>query len=168
MNERAMELVKRLRDTAKLCNDIGGDSEKICGAYMLEAADHIELTEKVSESRDIVYRRCICEYGTQPQIDMCIEEMSELMKALLKWRRIGVQVSGKAINPVTKPDLTQARDAIVDELADVRIMVRQMEILFQAEYEVDRRIDFKVNRQIGRLEKLKEEADGRTEESISA
>lgn len=33
-----------------------------------------EMTRQ--EQHDIVYRRCICEYGTQPQIDMCIEEMS--------------------------------------------------------------------------------------------
>lgn len=38
-----------------------------------------EMTRQ--EQHDIVYRRCICEYGTQPQIDMCIEEMSELTKA---------------------------------------------------------------------------------------
>lgn len=63
-----------------------------------------EMTRQ--EQHDIVYRRCICEYGTQPQIDMCIEEMSELTKALL----------------------------------------------FQAEDEVERRIDFKVDRQLKRLE----------------
>ena len=72
-----------------------------------------EMTRQ--EQHDIVYRRCICEYGTQPQIDMCIEEMSELTKALLKYRR-------------------------------------QMELLFQAEDEVERRIDFKVDRQLKRLE----------------
>ena len=38
------------------------------------------------EERDTVFKRCICEYGMQPQVDMCIEEMSELTKALLKWR----------------------------------------------------------------------------------
>lgn len=90
--------------------------------------------------RDVVFRRCICKYGTQNQIDMMIEEMSELAKALLKWRR----AKGE--------ELTKARDCIIDELADVRIMARQMEILFQAEDEVERRIDFKVQRQIKRLE----------------
>lgn len=45
----------------------------------------------------------------------------------------------------------------IDELADVRIMERQMEILFQCEEEVERRIDFKVQRQKGRLEKLEAE-----------
>ena len=94
-----------------------------------------------AEERDQIFRHCICTYGTNPQIDMAIEEMSELIKALLKWKR------------AKGAELTAARDCIVDELADVRIMARQMEILFQCEDEVERRIDFKVQRQKGRLEK---------------
>ncbi|MDO5146930.1 MAG: hypothetical protein Q4D60_07990 [Eubacteriales bacterium] len=98
-----------------------------------------------AEERDVVFRRCICDYGTNQQIDMAIEEMSELTKALLKWKR----ARGKA--------LTAARDGIIDELADVRIMARQMEIIFQCEDEVERRIDFKVSRQSGRLEEWEAE-----------
>jgi len=109
-----------------------------------EAAECIDRLSD-SEGRDAVYRRCICEYGTQPQIDMALEEMSELTKALLKWRR------------AEGAELTAARDNIVDELADVRIMCRQMEILFQAEDEVEKRIDFKVNRQRKRLDERKEQ-----------
>lgn len=95
--------------------------------------------------RDQTFRRCICDYGMNPQIDVAIEEMSELTKALLKWRR------------AKGAELTAARDCIIDELADVRIMARQMEILFQCEDEVEKRIDFKVMRQKDRLEKWEEE-----------
>lgn len=105
------------------------------------------------EQHDCVFRRCISEYGTQPQIDMCIEEMSELAKALLKYRRKVALVMGEVVNPTSdEVNLEQARADIIDELADVRIMCRQMELLFQAEDEVEKRIDFKVNRQIKRLE----------------
>lgn len=97
------------------------------------------------ERRDAVFRRCICDYGNNPQIDMAIEEMSELTKALLKWRR------------AEGAELAAARNCIVDELADVRIMARQMEILFQCEDEVERRIDFKVQRQADRLDKWEAE-----------
>lgn len=97
------------------------------------------------ESRDAVFKRCICNYGTNPQIDMAIEEMSELTKALLKWRR------------AEGAELTDSRNCIVDELADVRIMARQMEILFQCEDEVENRIDFKVRRQAARLDKWEAE-----------
>lgn len=99
----------------------------------------------MSEERDVVFRRCIYDYGTNPQIDMAIEEMSELTKALLKWRR------------ANGAELTAARDCIVDELADVRIMARQMEILFQCEDEVEKQIDFKVQRQTKRLDKWEAE-----------
>lgn len=104
-----------------------------------EVADYIEkICDK--ESRDRVFRRCICDYGSSSQIDVAIEEMSELIKALLKWKRADFD------------GLATARAAIIDELADVRIMVRQMEILFLCEDEVERRIDFKVQRQWERLE----------------
>lgn len=110
-----------------------------------------EMTRQ--EQHDIVYRRCICEYGTQPQVDMCIEEMSELTKALLKCRRKFALVRGENVNPVSgDTDLTKARENIIDELADVRIMCRQMELMFQAEDEVSNRIDFKVGRQVKRLD----------------
>lgn len=101
--------------------------------------EHINLIVN-SAKNDSIFRRCIRNYGPQPQIDMMIEEMSELTKALLKWRR------------AKGAELTAARDCIIDELADVRIMARQMEILFQADDEVERRIDFKVQRQSKRLE----------------
>ena len=79
-----------------------------------------EMTRQ--EQHDIVYRRCICEYGTQPQIDMCIEEMSELTKALLKYRRKFALVRGENVNPTNgDTDLFKARTDIIDELADVRI-----------------------------------------------
>lgn len=97
------------------------------------------------EDRDVVFKRCICNYGMSSQVDVAIEEMSELTKALLKYRR------AKGI------ELSSARDGIIDELADVRIMLRQMELIFQCEDEVERRIDFKVQRQVARLEKWEEE-----------
>lgn len=101
-----------------------------------EAAERLDNANK----RDTVLKRCICEYGAPAQVDMCIEEMSELAKALLKYRR----KSGLAKD--------KSRDDIIDELAGVKIMCRQMELLFQAEDAVERRMDFKINRQIGRLE----------------
>lgn len=53
----------------------------------------------------------ICEYGVEAQTDMMIEEMSELAKALLKYRR---KVSDETLGNV------------IEEMADVRIMLDQM------------------------------------------
>lgn len=135
-----MKITERLREYAKAYREPPTGREVEGTVELLEeAAEHIEMLGG-KEERDIVFRRCICDYGTQPQVDMMIEEMSELTKALLKWRR------------AKGAELTAARGCIIDELADVRIMARQMEILFQAEDEVERRIDFKVQRQSKRLE----------------
>lgn len=142
-----MKITERLRAYAQAYKEPPAGRE-VCGTaeLMEEAAEFIEKLRD-NEGRDLVFRRCICDYGTNPQIDMAIEEMSELTKALLKWRR------------AKGAELTVARDCIVDELADVRIMARQMEILFQCEDDVERRIDFKVQRQTERLNKLETEIE---------
>lgn len=135
-----MKITERLREYAKAYKQPPAGREVEGTVEILEeAAEFIEMLT-CNETRDAVFRRCICNYGNAPQMDMAIEEMSELIKALLKWRR------------AKGAELTTARDCIVDELADVRIMCRQMEILFQCEDEVERRIDFKVQRQSGRLD----------------
>lgn len=98
------------------------------------------IKEGEAYTRDGVFRRCILEYGANSQIDMAIEEMAELSKALLKLKRDKGKSSKSLI------------DDVIDEIADVRIMCRQIELLFQAEDRVEKRIDFKVERQRKRLE----------------
>jgi len=85
--------------------------------------------------------RAIDTYGQEPQIRMCLEEMTELSYALLKWLR--------------KPDDEKVGN-IIDELADVRVTVAQMELMFGQD-EVQERIDFKVDRLQKRLEKGNDE-----------
>lgn len=101
---------------------------------------------------DDVFKQCIATYGGDAQIDMCLEELSELAKALLKYRRKVALVKGKEVTPVSDGvNLDKARAAVIDELADVEIMCRQMELLFEAENEVNERIQFKADRQVERL-----------------
>lgn len=77
-------------------------------------------------------------YGTDKQEDMAIEECSELIKAILKFRRSNTK----------NEDL---REAVIDEIADVSIMVAQLQIIFNCVAEVEDRIDFKINRQMERI-----------------
>lgn len=101
---------------------------------------------------DDVFKQCIATYGGDAQIDLCLEELSELTKALLKYRRKVALVKGEAVTPVSDGvNLDKARAAVIDELADVEIMCRQMELLFEAENEVNDRIQFKVDRSVKRL-----------------
>ena len=87
-----------------------------------------------SERRKEIECRAINTYGEQPQVDMCIEEMSELTKAILKYRR--------AENK-NKNEAEYLEDDIIEEIADVQIMLDQMRIIFgdtqsQEEYKLTR------------------------------
>ena len=75
-------------------------------------------------------------YGTSSQVDMAIEECSELQKALLKHRR--------------KPG-EEAREAIIDEIADVEIMLNQLKLIFSCTKDVSERVDYKIERQLERI-----------------
>lgn len=78
--------------------------------------------------------RALEKWGIDKQTDMMIEEMSELTKALLKVRR------GESL------------DNVIDELADVSIMLEQMTIFFGK--------DLVENQRKVKLERLKRRIDG--------
>lgn len=62
---------------------------------------------------ELVYRKALAVYGAGAQTLMCFEEMSELQKELCKHAR-GAENTNE----------------IAEEIADVRIMLDQMEILY--------------------------------------
>ena len=74
-------------------------------------------------------------YGLDSQILIGIEEMSELTKELCKHQR-----------------KYHRNREIVEELADVSIMIAQLIELFGAEKDVSEIIDFKLERQMRRIE----------------
>ena len=77
---------------------------------------------------------------------MAIEECSELVKAILKLRRSDEKTA-------------ETREAVIDEIADVQIMLSQLEIIFNCVAEVEERIDFKLNRQMGRIKEREAKRD---------
>lgn len=87
--------------------------------------------------RKEILERAIDTYGMQAQVDMCLEEMSELAKALLKMRRPGGDIAAKLAN-------------IREEIADVQIMIDQMRIIYGLD-EVDRAEQAKLARLENRL-----------------
>lgn len=80
--------------------------------------------------------RIIDEYGSDKQQNIAIEECSELIKAICKYKRT----------------LDHVED-IVDEIADVKIMLAQLEIIFDCSGAVEDRVEYKINRQLERIEK---------------
>ncbi len=92
-------------------------------------------------------------YGYDAQSRQCIEEMAELTQAINKfWRKVlkcgktkevmVVKIPGKLIFPKEHEDL-------IEEIADVQIMLWQMEYLLNAD--VSQIIEQKLDRQLERI-----------------
>lgn len=64
-----------------------------------------------------IYDRALALWGHEAQIGMAIEECSELIKALCKYQR-------------KQGDFDEAYEAVIEEIADVEIMLGQMKVLF--------------------------------------
>lgn len=74
-------------------------------------------------------QKAINTFGKEAQVDKAIEEMAELTKALLKARHFGGSVQD-----------------VIEETADVLIMMCQMVLIFDAKNEVDDVIHSKIER----------------------
>lgn len=75
-------------------------------------------------------------WGNKPQLLMVLEEMSELQKEILKNINRG----------------KQNIDEIIDETADVEIMLAQLKMIYQIENQVAERIPVKLEKMKARLE----------------
>src|ERR1035437_6722480 len=83
--------------------------------------------------------RAVKVWGKSAQIDMIEEECIELAHAICKLRR-------------KRGDPDKKIDNLIDELADVKIMMMQADIIFkESKNDIDERIDFKINRLIKRM-----------------
>ena len=96
------------------------------------------------ENETEVLKRAIHTYGENSQIDMAIEEMAELTKALLKYKR--------AKRSPSEYDFKTIRNNIAEEMADVLIMCDQLMMIFENADEVSRYVDSKIIRLTKRLD----------------
>ena len=90
-----------------------------------------------------VLQDAIGRYGAPAQIDMAIEEMSELTKAILKNRR--------NYAAITADERGRLREAIIEEAADVIVTVAQVVMIYAEPEEIQAEVDFKINRLRERL-----------------
>lgn len=91
-----------------------------------------------------VLREAISVYGSDCQMDKAIEEMAELTKALLKWRYATNRYEQEII-----------MESVNEEMADVRIMMNQLAMMFHNDADVDVWMDKKIERLEHRLRKGK-------------
>ena len=91
---------------------------------------------------NMILHSAVQEFGEVPQLVMTMEESAELTQALSKYLRGG-----------------NNQDNIAEEMADVYIMLRQLEIIFNNESLVEDYIDKKIKRLSNRIQNHKENKD---------
>ena len=141
----------------KTVQEIGGKTfehisvskEKVVEAFQ----DYLRREEQLPRiKKPDVLRDAIATYGISAQVDMAIEEMSELTKALCKERRTQL-VPGKH---------AEAHANVIEEIADVAIMLKQLLIMFDKDGEIQKEVDYKIDRLEQRLQKAHEETGGQS------
>jgi len=86
------------------------------------------------DGRMAVYRNAFIKWGRESQINAAFEELGEVIQALAQYQ------NGKC-------NLSK----LVDEIADARIMLEQIELMYSLELAVHDRIKFKIDRLDQRL-----------------
>lgn len=141
----------------KTVQEIGGKTyehisvskEKVVEAFQ----DYLHREEQLPRiKKPDVLRDAIATYGMTAQVDMAIEEMSELTKALCKERRTQL-VPGKH---------AEAHANVIEEIADVAIMLKQLLIMFDKDGEIQKEVDYKIDRLEQRLQKAHKETGGQS------
>lgn len=80
------------------------------------------MIEMTNEMEQRIYEALERRFGCSGQIIVAIEEMAELQKALTKWLRYTQLHSEGNLNDI--------RASIREEIADVSIMLNQLELMF--------------------------------------
>ena len=98
-----------------------------------------------------ILQSAIDHYGEESQLDMAIEEMSELTKAICKYKR-AVKERGQDIFYSTAKDVIFAKGDVVEEIADVLVMLEQMMMIFDCKEIVSVIASEKIRRLIARID----------------
>lgn len=124
---------------------------------MADVRAWLEVYEKhglPTTMRPEILQEAVDTYGKEAQVDMAIEEMSELIKALLKHRR--------AEHSPEAWDYEKTRQNILEEISDVIIMLLQLIIIYGGREIVQQDINEKIDRLEKRLNFQKAEAVSKT------
>lgn len=112
------------------------------------------MERKYKEKIEMIAR----EYGYDAQSRQCIEEMAEFMQAINKYWRKDLQCGKFPYCPWDgyMPCGSSEYENLVEELADVQIMIWQMGFLLSADADIESMIEEKLDRQMGRMRKAAE------------
>ena len=140
----------------KECADLYTDGiEKECNTCSCNGGDEIGCIMECKEYKEVdpeSSRNIALHYGYDKQSRQCIEECSELIQAINKfWRKFlqcGERTSFDFNDMVNNNEYVN----LVEEIADVEVMLEQLKILLKCGNEVIKVADNKVARQLERME----------------
>ena len=148
VNDSAWRVGKGIPHEELVIHTLEGDMKVSRNDYIIKGVngefypckpDIFEKTYEISSDAvnyNNIYEKAINTYGESAQLDMVIEEMSELIKEICKKKR------GK-----------DNHDAIVEEIVDVEIMLEQLKIICDIDnVDLDNAKKYKINRLMARLE----------------
>lgn len=130
MNKKQIiEQLESLKENSEYSITEDSDSIWEKDVKALNAAIKIIKNVDSNKRNKEIYKKAITKYGLYAQIDMVFEEMSELQKELCKFKRGKSNISN-----------------IAEEIADVKIMLEQMELAFFIKDKVELQKDLKIKR----------------------
>lgn len=106
----------------------------------------------MTEKQKDILAEAICEFGFESQMDMCIEECAELIQAINKLKRSKLTIYGGKIPLQKTIKQQQVYFNLCSEVADVKIMIAQMEMMLNKEA-VDISFDRKIERLANKINK---------------
>ena len=89
------------------------------------------------QTKEIIYRKAVNRFGKLDQLIVATEELSELQKELCKTLRGKMNI-----------------DNIAEEIADVEIMLAQLHIIFNIDYDIEKQKKTKLERISKMLEEI--------------
>lgn len=101
----------------------------------------------------------VLRYGYDAQSRQCIEEMAELTQAINKFWRKDLKCGYGALNEDGLDKESEAYINLIQEIADVEIMLEQMKEMLCCRERVTEIREEKLERQIGRIRKKKTESE---------
>lgn len=133
-----------LKDNAEKLEAAGFAVESSHAIY-IRLAEYEDREQLVTDQKNKC-RQILDHYGEQKQRRQLVEECAELIQALTKMERAGEQYPSN--------ELHSAILAVREEIADVEIMLEQIKNVLptNCETEIKRIIDYKLNRQLERMQ----------------
>lgn len=104
-----------------------------------------------NEQEKTILKKAIETYGVNAQIDVAVEELAELTKALMKDRR-NCTFSKDHLSVLVK-----GRMSVYDGIADALIMLEQLQMIFDCEKDVEEIKGQKIQRLENRLQEAQNE-----------